>query len=75
MINDNNNNDNNNNNNTNNNNNKIFPELNGKTKQSNEIPDVDQTWVFWSDIWSKSKEHNRKAEWQKKLKKENIYQK
>ena len=44
MINDNNNNDNNNNNNnTNNNNNKIFPELNGKTKQSNEIPDADQT--------------------------------
>ena len=31
--------------------------------------------MFWSGIWSESKEHNRNAEWQKKLKEENNYQK
>ena len=49
--------------------------MNGKTKESNEIPDADQGRVFWSGIWSESKEHNRNAEWLKKLKEENDYQK
>ena len=31
--------------------------------------------MFWSGIWSESKEHNRKTERQKKLKEENNYQK
>ena len=35
---------------------KLFAELNGKTQESNEIPDVDQSRVFWSGIWSGSKE-------------------
>ena len=54
---------------------KLFAELNGKTKESNEIPDADQSRVFWSDMWSESKKHNRNAEWLKKLKEENKYQK
>ena len=49
--------------------------MNGKTKQSNEIPHADQSRVFWSGIGSESKEDNRKAEWQKKLKEESNYQK
>ena len=50
---------------------KLFAELYGKTKESNEIPDADQSRVFWSGIWTESKEHNRNAkkEWLKKLKK------
>ena len=44
---------------------KLFAELNGKNKESNEIPDSDQSRVFWCGIWSDSKEHNRNAEWLK----------
>ena len=29
--------------------------------------------MFWSGIWSESKEHNRNAEWLKKFKEENNY--
>ena len=47
----------------------------GKTKESNEIPDADQSRVLWSGMWSESKEHNKNAEWQKKLKEKNNYQK
>ena len=54
---------------------KLFLELNGKTKESNEIPDADQSRVFWSGIWGESKERNGNAEWLKKLKEENNYQK
>ena len=49
--------------------------MNGKTKESNEIPGADQSPVFWNDMWSESIEHNRNTEWQKKLKEENNYQK
>ena len=49
--------------------------MNRKTKESNEIPDADQSRVFWSGIWGESKEHKRNAEWRKKLKVENNYQK
>ena len=48
--------------------------MNEKNKESNEIPDADQSRVFWSCIWSESKEHNRNAEWLKKLTLENNYQ-
>ena len=54
---------------------KLFAELNGKTKEINEIPDAYQSRVFWSDIQSESKKHNRNVEWLKKLKKENNHQK
>ena len=47
---------------------KLFAELYGNTQESNEISDADQSRVFWSGIWSESKEHNRNAEWLKKLK-------
>ena len=36
---------------------KLIAELNGKIQESNEIPDADQSRVFWSSIWSESKEH------------------
>ena len=49
--------------------------MNGKTKESNEIPGADQSRVFWNNMWSESIEHNRNTEWQKKLKEENNYQK
>ena len=29
---------------------KLYAELNGKTQESNEIPDKDQSLVFWSGI-------------------------
>ena len=29
---------------------KLFAELKGRTKESNEIPDADQNRVFWSGI-------------------------
>ena len=51
---------------------KLFAEL---EEESNEIPDADQSRLFWSCIWSESKEHNRNAEWLKRLKEENNYQK
>ena len=41
---------------------KLFAELNEKIKESNEIPHADQSRVFWSGIWSESKEHNRNPE-------------
>ena len=53
----------------------LFAELNGKTKESNEIPNADQIQVFWSGIWSESKEHNINTERLKKLMEENNYQK
>ena len=49
--------------------------MNGKNKESNEIFDADQSPVFWSSIWNKSKEHNRNVERLKKLKEESNYQK
>ena len=49
--------------------------MNGKAKKRNEIPDADQSRVFWSGMWSESKEDNRNAEWLKKLKVENNFQK
>ena len=54
---------------------KLFAESNRKPKESNEIPDADQSRVFWSGTWSESKRHNRNAEWLKRLKVENNYQK
>ena len=54
---------------------KLFAELNGKTKESNEIPDAGQSRVFLSGTWSESKEHYRNGEWPKKLKVENNCQK
>ena len=54
---------------------KLFVESNGKTKESNEIPDADQSRVFWSGIWGENKEHNGNAEWLKKMKEGNNYQK
>ena len=46
---------------------KLFASLNGKTKESNEISDADQSRVFWSGICSESKEHNRNADRLKKI--------
>ena len=41
---------------------KLFAELTGETQESNEIPDAYQSRVFWSEMWSESKEHNRNEE-------------
>ena len=50
--------------------------MNGKTKESNEIPHADKSRVFWGGIWSESKKRNRNAKLQgRKLKEENNYQK
>ena len=51
---------------------KLFPDLNGKTRESNEILHADQSRVFYSGIWSESREHNRNAEWLKNLKETSI---
>ena len=49
--------------------------MNGQTQESDEIPDADQSQLFWSRKWSESKEKSRYAEWLKKLNNENNYQK
>ena len=49
---------------------KLFAEFNGQTQKSKEILDADQIRVFWSGIWSESKEHNTNAECLKKVKEE-----
>ena len=35
--------------------------MNGKNKESNKIFDADQSPVFWSSIWNKSKEHKQEC--------------
>ena len=42
---------------------KLYSELNGGRKLSNNVPDADESRRFWNDIWSVKKEHNRKAAW------------
>ena len=49
--------------------------MNGKIKESNEMPDAGESRVIWSDIRSESNEHNINVEWLKKLKEGNKYQK
>lgn len=54
---------------------RLFAELNGLEKGDDEIPDADESRKFWSNIWSKNKEHNHKAEWLEKLRTECEYEK
>ena len=32
-------------------------------QQSNEMPDKKETTAFWSNLWGKTKQHNKIAEW------------
>ena len=32
-------------------------------QQSNEIPDKKETTAFWSNLWGKTKQQNKNAEW------------
>ena len=49
---------------------KVYSELNGGKEENQDIPDADESRVFWSDIWSKKKEHNKNAQWLADLKTE-----
>ena len=40
---------------------KLYSELNGGRKFSNNVPDAEESRRFCSDIWSVKKEHNREA--------------
>ena len=42
---------------------KLYSEMNGGRKFSENVPDADESRRFWSDIWSVEKEHNREAAW------------
>ena len=33
------------------------------SQQSNEMPDKKETTAFWSNLWGKTKQHNKNAEW------------
>ena len=49
---------------------KIYAEFNGGGVRSNDVPNGEESKMFWGDIWSVEKGHNREAEWLKDLKNE-----
>ena len=49
--------------------NRIF-DLDGNGIRSNGVPNGEECTKFWDNIWGARKEHNRKAEWLKDLKRE-----
>ena len=51
---------------------KVYNEFIGKTGSSNgDIPNVEESRTFWSDIWSVEKEHNKEVKWLNDLKEKN----
>ena len=48
-----------------NNESRFYQQLNNEDEQNkdNAIPDADESKQFWSEIWDKEVEHNRRAEW------------
>ena len=48
---------------------KVYSEFNGKTGSSNrDIPNVEESRIFWSGIWGVEKKHNKEAKWLSGLK-------
>ena len=44
--------------------------MNGIARNKNVIPSTEESKKFWSEIWSKGKQHNSGANWLRKLKKD-----
>ena len=52
---------------------KVYSEFNGKTGSSNgDIPNVEESRIFWSGIWGVEKKHNKEAKWLSDLKEEMV---
>ena len=49
---------------------KIYTELNRNGIRSNDAPNAEECTKFWAEIWGVRKQHNRRAEWLKDLKRE-----
>ena len=47
---------------------KVYKEFNGEVSKERVIPDAGESRRFWREIWDNTKEHNKKAEWLKDLK-------
>lgn len=54
----------------NNNQSRLYDTLERKSEREEVLPDTEESKKFWSDIWSEPVQHNREAEWLKKLKEE-----
>ena len=52
---------------------RLYYELNGNNRVANEIPNAEESRMFWNEIWGESKEHNYNAEWLKTLKDNRRY--
>ena len=52
---------------------RLYSELNGNNRVANDIPDAEESRMFWNGIWGESKEHNYNAEWLKTLKDNSKY--
>ena len=48
---------------------KLFDELEGKERQT-AVPDVEESRIFWNDIWGQPVRHNENAEWLRTLEEE-----
>ena len=46
---------------------RLFEEIEGKARQEAVVPDAEESKEFWSGIWDVPVEHNKNAEWLKKL--------
>ena len=49
---------------------KMYAEFNGYGLRLSDVPNAEETKIFWGDIWSVGKGHNREAEWLKDIKNE-----
>ena len=48
----------------------MYAEFNGDGLRPNDVPNVEESKRFWSNLWSVGKGHNREAEWLKDIKNE-----
>ena len=47
---------------------RLFEKLEGIERRNDVRPDAEDSITFWSNIWSKSVQHNEKAEWLEEVK-------
>ena len=47
---------------------RLFERLEGIERRNGVRPDAEESITFWSSIWSKSVQHNEKAEWLEEVK-------
>ena len=49
---------------------KMYAEFNRYGLRLSDVPNAEESKIFWGDIWSVGKGHNREAEWLKDIKNE-----